>query len=206
MSTRDIGSGVGRHVLLTMSNDMVAIMTRAASHEFDEGGIHYRFIPFPDQAFVEAEIAKWRPTAEEREMGRTGWCDGIEFVRHRVIHTHEIPTQRFYRGAWCERDGAIVHDMERAREIHRTKIRAVRELVFRPLDAAYMCADEEGMYGETRKGVVVAQKQILRDLPNDPRIDAAQTIEELFSLWPFGKPADVLVMARRAIERGVQVA
>jgi hypothetical protein len=50
------------------------------------------------------------------------------------------------------------------------------------LDTAYMRADEVGDQQEKRR--IATQKQALRDVTADPRIDAAATPEELKAVIP----------------------
>lgn len=203
-----VGPGADRHVLLTLDDDSVAIMTPAPElrvASFPDGTrVRYRFVAFPDAGWIEREIAKWMPTTEERSIGRTGWLGGRAVLGHRVIYRHEIPADRFYRNAWCERGGAIVHDMERARAIHREKIRAVVESMMPAFTLEYVRADYTR--NATRKLAVGRQIERLHGYVDDPAIAAAQTVEELRAAWPFGEQGPVQVMVRRALDRGVRVA
>jgi hypothetical protein len=74
----------------------------------------------------------------------------------------------------------ITVNMERAREIHRQRLRDARAPLFAALDIAYQRATETGM----NTSVIVAQKQALRDVTSHPAIEAAQTTEELKAVWP----------------------
>ena len=71
----------------------------------------------------------------------------------------------------------ITIDMDVAKHIARNHIRYEREQVFTRLDVEYMRASEAK--DESKMETVAALKQVLRDLPADPRIEAAQTPEEL---------------------------
>lgn len=77
----------------------------------------------------------------------------------------------------------VTVDMTKAKEIWRNKIREARTAKFKTLDEQYMRADETG--DTEAKAAVVAKKNVLRDAPNDPAIDAATTPEELKKVWPF---------------------
>jgi hypothetical protein len=68
-------------------------------------------------------------------------------------------------------------DMAKAIEIQRNRIRALREPLLAALDVEFMRAVERGDQAEQAR--VVAGKQRLRDLTNDPRLTAAQTVDEL---------------------------
>jgi hypothetical protein len=74
-------------------------------------------------------------------------------------------------------------DMQKAKDIWRDKIRALRAEELKKLDTQYMLADEAD--DQAAKYTVVARKKLLRDAPADPRIDAATTVEELKKVWPF---------------------
>jgi hypothetical protein len=68
-------------------------------------------------------------------------------------------------------------DMAKAVEIQRNRIRALREPLLAAFDVEFMRAVERGDQAEQAR--VVAEKQRLRDLPNDPRLTAARTVDEL---------------------------
>lgn len=89
---------------------------------------------------------------------------------------------RAFREAW-QLDGKIVEvDMASARDIWRDAIRTARTPEFARLDADFMKALETG--ADTT--AIVAQKQELRDAPNHPDIEAAQTPAELMQVQPAG--------------------
>jgi hypothetical protein len=73
-------------------------------------------------------------------------------------------------------------DMAKAIEIQRNRIRALREPLLAVLDVEFMRAVERGDQAEQAR--VVAEKQRLRDLTNDPRLTAAQTPAELALILP----------------------
>jgi hypothetical protein len=92
------------------------------------------------------------------------------------------PADRSYRDAWTDQGDRIGHDMGKARAIHRDKLRAARAPLLAALDVDYAKADEAGNQAEKRR--VAAEKQRLRDITADPRIDAAATIDELKGVIP----------------------
>jgi hypothetical protein len=67
--------------------------------------------------------------------------------------------------------------MAKARSIWRNRLRAEREPILKRLDVEYQRADESG--DATLKADIAQRKQALRDAPQDPRIDAAATPDEL---------------------------
>ena len=97
-----------------------------------------------------------------------------------VIEHAEIPTDRSYRNAWTFKDKAFGHDMAKAKEVHRAKVRHARQPLLEAQDMQFMRALETG--ADTT--AIAAEKKRLRDAPADPRIDAAKTIEELKAAWP----------------------
>ena len=95
-----------------------------------------------------------------------------------LVEPQAISSDRTFRNAWAlGNDRVIEVDMEKARGIQKALIRVERDKAFQQLDTAYMMADEKGK--ATDKAAIAAQKQVLRDLPADPRITAASTPEEL---------------------------
>jgi hypothetical protein len=83
-----------------------------------------------------------------------------------------------YRDAWKDTGkGKPEHDMVKARDIHRARLRKIRGNYLDALDADYMRADEAGD-NQTKKAVA-AKKQKFRDVTEHPAIEAAQTVEEL---------------------------
>lgn len=97
------------------------------------------------------------------------------------IQDSEIIPDRTFRNAWRHINNTLQVDMPHAREIHKEKLRIARAEKFIELDAEYLRADEVGDI--TKKNEIKAKKQILRDITVDPRIDAAQTPEELKNVW-----------------------
>lgn len=74
----------------------------------------------------------------------------------------------------------IVINMTKAREIKREQIRAQRVPMLADLDVQFMRAVEAGDSAEQAR--IAAEKQRLRDAPDDPQIEAAQTPQELAAL------------------------
>ena len=72
---------------------------------------------------------------------------------------------------------AISIDINKAKDIWKNKIRTARKTALEKLDVDYMRADESG--GDTTS--IVADKQILRDLPE--QVDTATTTDEIKSVW-----------------------
>ena len=113
----------------------------------------------------------------EREM----WSkDGHTVVSWRRISDAEhalFERDRPYRNALVDNAGRIEYDMSRARERHRLQLRRERTAAMIDLDARFMRALGQGNKAE--QDAVEAERQKWRDVPADPRIEAAQTLEEL---------------------------
>lgn len=77
----------------------------------------------------------------------------------------------------------ITIDMTKARNIKRDMIRAERAPMLAALDVEFTRALESG--DTVKQAEIVAKKQTLRNAPQDPRIDAAQTPDELASINVF---------------------
>ena len=73
-------------------------------------------------------------------------------------------------------------NMTKARKIKRDQLRAERKPLLEQLDVEFMRAQEQG--DQTKADEIAAKKQALRDVTDDPAIDAATTPEELKAVRP----------------------
>ena len=71
-------------------------------------------------------------------------------------------------------------NLEKALEIHKTKIREKRESIFKDLDIQFMKALEQG--NTTLSAEIGAKKQALRDI-TDIDISNISTLDELKQIW-----------------------
>jgi hypothetical protein len=69
--------------------------------------------------------------------------------------------------------------MEKARDIWRNKIRAVRKPILEQLDIEFMRNTEEG----EDTASIVEVKNLLRNFPQKPEIDNASSVAELREIW-----------------------
>lgn len=99
-----------------------------------------------------------------------------------VVESGDIPTDRTFRDAWTHQAGAISVDMPAARNIHRDTLRRAREPMLKVLDVEWQRAQESN--DNELMSQVATGKQLLRDAPAHPDIEAAQTPEELKAIWP----------------------
>jgi len=151
-------------VLIHMADDTVGIM---------------QFVT-DDHKVVQREATKENIAAE---IERSEFGEGKKPVKSwKVIDPSEIPQDRTFRNAWTHSKGKIVHDMPRAREIHRGRLREARKQLLLELDAAYMKADEAGETVEKQR--IAKEKQRLRDVTAHPDTEKAKTVDELKTVWP----------------------
>lgn len=101
-----------------------------------------------------------------------------------VGHELKLPADKTFRGAWVFKDGAIVHDVERARAIHLARLRALRTPMLVALDGQELVASRRG--DTAAVNAIRTKKQALCDAPADPAIAAAATVEALKAVWPEG--------------------
>lgn len=95
-------------------------------------------------------------------------------------------SDRAFRDAWkLDDQDAVAVDMEKAREIHRDRMRFARKPLLTALDVEYTKADE--VRDQAAKDAIAAQRQALRDVTDDPTVDAAATPAELRAAWPADK-------------------
>lgn len=109
------------------------------------------------------------------EIAKSAWQH--KPVSWRRIAFEDIPQTREYRDAWEDSGREIRHSMVKAREIHRGKLRRQRAPILAQMDVAYQRADEQN--DKSGKRSVALDKQRLRDITADPRIESAQSLEEL---------------------------
>jgi len=71
----------------------------------------------------------------------------------------------------------ITIDVTKAKEVWKNKIRVARKFALEKLDVDFIKAQE----AETSTTAIVADKQTLRDLPN--QVNTAATIDESKAVW-----------------------
>lgn len=116
------------------------------------------------------ELAKWHPD------------DAKTVVAIHPVEDKDIPADRTFRNAWTVKAGRVIHDMKKARNLHRDKMRVARGPKLAALDAEYQRADEKG--DTAAKAVIAVKKQTLRDVTKHPDIERAATPDQLKAVWP----------------------
>jgi len=166
-------------VAITMSDTSLAVMSFM---------IHGRGPVLPPGAvWVNPVTGEWfRDSSPEQiaaEIART--FPGVDLkgnpqpkaLSWRVIPERDVPTDRDYRDACEDVSGKIVHNMAKARECCRNLLRHERAGKWPELDGKWMRAAGQGKKAE--QDAAEAERQKWRDVPADPRIDAAQSVAEL---------------------------
>lgn len=93
------------------------------------------------------------------------------------VDLSEIPSDRSYRNAWVVKDGIIDHDMDRAKELHKDKLRNDRAPLLAKLDLEISKALSQGRNQDVVR--LEAERQRLRDVTAKPEIAAATSVEDL---------------------------
>lgn len=144
-----------KHYLLKNTDGNVQIMTAFAR----EDGSY----PVPDD-----EIKKWAPYKR------------AEVQSWREIAPEHLPKDRSFRNAWRDGGKTVDVDMPKARNIHRDRLREMRIPKFAALDIEMTRA----FNNPSKQKEIEAQRQKLRDIPQDPSIEKASTPEELLAIMP----------------------
>lgn len=100
-------------------------------------------------------------------------------LSYEIVEDSAIPTDRSFRNAWKQNGKTIETDMTKAKEIHKTNIRAARETKFAELDIEFQRALETSADTST----IVAKKQTLRDAPSASGISTAASEADLKAQW-----------------------
>ena len=100
---------------------------------------------------------------------------------YKIIDKQDLDTlDEQFRNAWvCDTDLNPTICIQKAKEVWREKIRQKRGPVLLDLDVQYMRALESN--NDTSE--IVQSKQELRDLPQNPDIESANSIEDLKNVW-----------------------
>lgn len=109
---------------------------------------------------------------------------GLKEGEYRIADDSVIPVDRIFRDAWTDDNPTKTVDvcMNKARAIHRDRMRFARQSRLAALDVEYQRAGEEGRI--VGQSVIANNKQVLRDVTKHPAIDAAETPEQLKEVWP----------------------
>jgi len=158
-------------------------------HAFQTRG---RFPGRPKGGWVLSETGEWTREATEANIefelarGELLWGKRALIIGWRILSDAEhamFEKDRAYRNALVDGPNGLAHDMPKARELHRARIRKSRTLALPALDVEWSRAVAKG--DQKSAALVETQRQQWRDATADPRIEQAKTIEELKAL-PLG--------------------
>ena len=97
-------------------------------------------------------------------------------LAYQIVTTDDVPSDRYFRGAWVLGDCCIDHDIDKCKAIGHDKRRAARAIEFAPLDEviAKQIPGVDAIKAE-------ASRQVIRDKYSDIQdaIDAAETPNEI---------------------------
>jgi len=90
-----------------------------------------------------------------------------------IVEDDVIPNDRQFRNAWKHEIGRIVEDIDKAKEIHKERLRADRKPLLEKQDVEYMLALEQQLDAKE----IIKEKQRLRDITK--LVDKCETIEDI---------------------------
>ena len=99
-----------------------------------------------------------------------------EGADYSVIDDADLPANRDFRDAWVKVDDGIKHDLNKAKDITKDRLRAERAPLLAAQDVVFQIALENN--ADTKD--IVAEKKRLRDITK--LVDTAKTLEELKGL------------------------
>lgn len=120
---------------------------------------------------IKQEVNRLAPVLAVDDVNILSW-------RRLSDEEHEMfSTNRQHRNALEDVDGKISHNMVKAREIHKELLRHVGIEKLLMLDGKYNGAIAQSK--DEQADSIEADRQSIRDVFDDPRIEAATTLEEL---------------------------
>jgi hypothetical protein len=148
-----------QRIVYTNSEGGISICTPVVSRDDPEG--------FTDDDALKRALAKDIPA---------------DATNVHVVEFTDLPQDRYFRNAWSTDGKAVSVDMDKARAIHKDRLRSMRAPKLAALDVDYDKADEAG--DAAAKKAVADKKQALRDVTKDAAIAAATTPDELKAVIP----------------------
>lgn len=150
-------------------------------------GEHGMWVNQLPDAYVEYIIAKNERQWAHRKDSRVGPAinTGLAVVSWRKLTQAEheqFNVDRRYRNALRDNAGKLEHCIVTARECHRNYMRRMRQNHLPMLDIQWSRAMAAGDIEHAN--AIELTRQRWRDCPIDPRIDAAQSVEELKVIEP----------------------
>lgn len=169
------------HGFVMEINNMRIIYTRAS-----DGGVSV-VIPARQEDVVRSLS---HDKAMSKLIAKMSPIDFMHWVRKRdvpkdainvkIVDDSDIPDDRTFRDAWHHDGKEISVHMEKAREIHKAKLRRARSPLLEKLDTEFLHALEKGNKAKLKE--IADEKQRLRDITAHPDIEQAATPDELKSV------------------------
>lgn len=142
-----------------------------------DGSISYRTPCWP-MLDGETELQYFdRTERRERQAGSVK----PDWVRVAIVEQSALPQHYGFRNA-MRFNGSVVCDLQAAKIIHRDKLRDLRTPLMHSLDCEWMMAVGTG--NTTKAAQIEARRQLLRDAPAYPAIDAAASPLDLKAAIP----------------------
>jgi hypothetical protein len=91
----------------------------------------------------------------------------------KIVEDDFIPSDRTFRNTWKLDKNKIVEDLEKAKEIHKDRLRTVREPLLAEQDVLYLKAMESG--ADTKD--IIKEKQRLRDITK--AVDSCKSVSDI---------------------------
>ena len=89
-------------------------------------------------------------------------------------------TDNFFNALVLDTGKGVSFDLDKAKELHKEKLRGARAPKLSELDVAFQRALEAG--GDTKE--VATKKQELRDVTNHPKLTKAKDVAAIKASWP----------------------
>lgn len=174
-------------VSISMSDGTLAVM-QFVTLQHKQGEKPSWFREATDEA-IQVEID--RTFLAWNDFGEPLWEKQV--VSWRRVSLLDMPTDRTFRDAWVDEGGEIKHDMNKARNIHLTRLRTERNQKLDVLDNRWFQAIGEG---NTEKAASIEEaRKNMRDMPElfADDFQAADDTEKLKAI-----KLDALVLAEKA--------
>lgn len=163
-----------QQIFITMEDGSLSVMSFVIEGRSSVLPFGARRINPDDGAWLRAASAE----NVAAEFAKTFTPDRLQPVSWRLAREGETLPERTFRDAWVDTDGRVGHDIEKAKEIRRDQLRVMRTPQLDELDREYNRAVGLKL-GQAELEKIEAARQVLRDAPADPRIDAAVSIDDL---------------------------
>lgn len=123
-----------------------------------------------DRDFQEYVLRQWQESENKNAAAENR--QALTIISWRELREEERPADKSFREAWRHDGDKVYVCIDKARDIHMSRIREARNARLTELDKRKYGAEHD------------AERQALRDIPQTFDLTPAQTPEELKTLWP----------------------